>query len=39
MEQTRIQLDELLKLLVKSSEKMMVPLLNRLFNENYEITK
>ena len=39
MEQTRIQLDELLKLLVKSSEKMMVPLLNRLFNENYEIDK
>lgn len=39
MESTRIQLDELLKLLLKSSEKMMVPLMNRLFNENYEIGK
>jgi len=39
VESTRIQLDELLKLLLKSSEKMMVPLMNRLFNENYEIGK
>jgi len=34
---TKIQLDEILKLLMKSSDKMMVPLLNKLFNEDYEI--